>query len=614
MKLLLLFLVLISLYACVSPQQSPLSRTAVIHQSVSEEIDSLHTFLTHVLLPLAQQSSSTDSLQEAFLHGRRQYKKIEHWMEYFMPTTSRLVNGAPLNEIELAESQSFEPGGFQVLEEVLFPAWDETNRETLVLEVHKLCREVKRYQLLWKEMGMTDAHVFDATRLQVFRIITQGITGFDTPASGSSLAETAISLETIQRQLHSYYDEQTENPTTFINLNLLLGRAIGYLHKNNQFDTFDRLYFIREFANPITTELLNWQQEKHIDFVQDIRPLRADAKTLFEIDAFNPNFYTNYPSEHATAEKIALGKRLFYDPVLSANRQRSCASCHQPDKAFTDGLAKNVSFQKNSPMKRNTPTLINVAFQNGHFYDLRTQTLESQVKDVVENLDEMHGNVPQSCRTLQVDATYLALFRKAFPDMGDSIQPQHLQNALASYERSLVSFQSRFDQYMRGDDTQMNMAEKQGFNLFMGKARCGTCHFMPLFNGTVPPGFTKTESEVLGVPATATNKKLDADLGRYAIAPFPSWKHAFKTTTLRNVALTAPYMHNGVYQTLEEVIDFYEAGGGSGLGLSVPNQTLSPEKLKLSVIEKKALIAFLHTLTDVPVEKPPVSPPSLAVR
>lgn len=131
-------------------------------------------------------------------------------------------------------------------------------------------------------------------------------------------------------------------------------------------------------------------------------------------------------------------------------------------------------------------------------------------------------------------------------------------------------------------------------------AGCGTCHFAPLFNGTVPPAYTQTESEVIGVPSRAVtrNAGIDPDLGRFVITRRPTQRHAFKTPTLRNVELTAPYMHNGVYRTLEEVLDFYNRGGGAGIGSEVPNQTLPFDKLDLTTTEQRAIIAFLRTLTD----------------
>jgi cytochrome c peroxidase len=151
---------------------------------------------------------------------------------------------------------------------------------------------------------------------------------------------------------------------------------------------------------------------------------------------------------------------------------------------------------------------------------------------------------------------------------------------------------------MRNEITQLSEQEKKGFNLFMGKGKCGICHFMPVFNGTAPPSFTHTDSEVIGVFESTKSKKLDKDLGRGKLNPFEDWLYAFKTPTLRNIGKTAPYMHNGAYKTLEDVIDFYNNGGAVGMGVDLPNQTLASDKLNLTATEKKSLISFLQTLSD----------------
>jgi cytochrome c peroxidase len=169
-------------------------------------------------------------------------------------------------------------------------------------------------------------------------------------------------------------------------------------------------------------------------------------------------------------------------------------------------------------------------------------------------------------------------------------------NAIGSYVRSLVFLNSRFDAYMRGDGQALAAGEIRGFNLFMGKAKCGTCHYMPLFNGTFPPRYMKIETEVIGVPDKPGSAIVDADPGRFAIVPTESFRHAFKTTTIRNAARTAPYMHNGVFLTLEQVLDFYNKGGGTGLGMKLPNQTLPFDKLDLSRQEQDDIIAFIRSL------------------
>jgi cytochrome c peroxidase len=138
--------------------------------------------------------------------------------------------------------------------------------------------------------------------------------------------------------------------------------------------------------------------------------------------------------------------------------------------------------------------------------------------------------------------------------------------------------------------------EKLGFNVFMGKGKCATCHFFPLFNGTVPPVFQETESEVIGTPADRSQRRVDADPGKFVVTKNAVHRYAFKTPTVRFSAQTAPYMHNGVYRTLDEVVDFYNKGGGNGLGFGLDNQTLPFDKLTLTPAEKRGLVAFMRAL------------------
>ena len=232
------------------------------------------------------------------------------------------------------------------------------------------------------------------------------------------------------------------------------------------------------------------------------------------------------------------------------------------------------------------------------FYDARVNYLEDQAKAVITNKDEMHGSMSAALQLLKKDAGYRQLFKNAYKQ--EEITEYQIKNAIAAYVRSLVALNSRFDQYMRGNKNAMHQTEIDGFNIFMGKGKCGTCHFAPLFNGNNPPHFLKIDAEVIGTPATpdTMRAKPDADKGKFYNHGIDLYRFAFKTPTVRNIALTAPYMHNGVFNTLEEVVDFYDRGGGAGLGFGLPNQTLPEDKLNLTQFEKKALVAFLKTLND----------------
>jgi cytochrome c peroxidase len=363
------------------------------------------------------------------------------------------------------------------------------------------------------------------------------------------------------------------------------------------------MVFIKSYINPLTTALFQLQQAAGIPVIKNLYALKGNIKTLFDTAAFNLNYFTPDANAYSTPERASLGNRLFFDPVVSESKKVSCASCHHPEKGFTDGLPKSRALASTGFLKRNTPGLLYAGLQRGQFYDMRATFLEDQVKGVIENKDEIHGDLKKVAAALRIDTLYAGRFRRAFPGLQQPVSESTVLIALSAYIRSLAAFDSRFDQYMRGDATKMNGEEIRGFNLFMGKGKCGMCHFMPLFNGTVPPAFIFTESEVIGVPEDKGGTRLDADPGRYGIYKIENFRNAFKTPTVRNIAETAPYMHNGVFTSLEEVVDFYNRGGGAGLGLDVPNQTLPFDSLRLAPDEKKAIVAFMHTLSDSPATK-----------
>jgi cytochrome c peroxidase len=540
---------------------------------------------------LVQSDASSIQIQKQFLEAHQGYKQVEMISEYYFPVVSKAINGPALDEFEEDDAKTVPPEGFQVIEEFVFPKYDMQTKAELLKEIGILSANLKRLDKVSQTNQLTDSHVFDAMRLEVFRIITLGITGFDSPIAQNSIPETLASLESIEKYYKVYADNSEDAIFGLVLKTIEEGKA--YLKKNNDFNTFDRAFFISKMANPLSASICKTQIALNIPVIKETRGLRTTAQTLFDKDAFDAEAFSAFPDYETTPEKIELGKLLFNDPVLSGNNRRSCASCHHSESAFTDGLEKAVSLDGKSLVKRNTPTLSNISFQRVFFGDSRVNYLEDQALAVIANKNEMHGSLQESVLALKKNPNYVSQFKKAFPKK--EIDEFAIKNALASYIRSLSHYDSKFDEYMRGRE-RLNSYEKAGFNLFAGKAKCATCHFIPLTNGTVPPHFEKSESEVLGVPDKS--KKLDTDLGKFELTKAEIHRHSFKTPTIRNIALTAPYMHNGVYKTLEEVINFYNDGGGNGLGFKLPNQTLPADKLNLTKIEKKQLIAFMKTLTD----------------
>jgi cytochrome c peroxidase len=571
-------LVTVTGYCLLAFRQEQTPTAVKVKEKLVLQADSLLTAINRL------QTAHAKDLQLRFRQVRLAYKRLEWAAEYFDPVTTRIVNGPPMPEVE-PDGLVIQPDGLQVIEELLFPRYNPTSKKSLDKLLASLATNAGNYKSYFARTDLQDWRILDAVKLEVFKIETLGLNDFDDPLARQCFAESVAALQSIQEVTGEY-----QNLPEFSNV-------IRYLLKPVAFNSFDRAKFLTVYANPLTRALTRLHKQLHLPDIRYNRLLNQDAATLFDKNAFNRNAYLNDLSDSTTSAKIALGKKLFFDPLLSGTMTRSCSSCHQPQKYFTDGMVKNLDIMGKKPIARNTPTLINAALQAAQFYDLRAATLEDQVGDVVRNRDEMHGDMQLSTGKLWRDAAYRKLFSDAFPTKyRTAIDTAEVMNALASYIRSLTALNSRFDAYMQGDQTALKKAEVNGFNLFMGKARCSTCHYMPLFNGTLPPRYMQIDAEVIGAPQTKAGKKIDPDLGLYGITPLAFTRHAFKVTSVRNTAQTAPYMHNGVFKTLNEVIDFYNKGGGAGIGLKVPNQTLSTDKLNLTLKERRELIAFIKSL------------------
>lgn len=287
---------------------------------------------------------------------------------------------------------------------------------------------------------------------------------------------------------------------------------------------------------------------------------------------------------------VDLGRRLFYDPILSADSTQACVSCHQQNLAFTDGQKLSLGV-KGLLGARNAMSLVNVGlYHDGLFWDGRTPTLEAQSLHPITDEKELAGTWSEILDRISNHSDYPARFKAAFGVKNPlEIDAIHVAKALAQFERTLISFNSKFDQVQNGT-ADFTIAEQRGWTIFfdassdLPHAECNHCHVDPLF--------TTLAFENNGLEVVAN---LDAylDKGRGAVTQNRYDNGKFRVPTLRNIALTAPYMHDGRFETLEEVIDHYVSGGHFSENVS-PNV----RKLDLSAADKADLLAFLHTLTD----------------
>ncbi len=290
--------------------------------------------------------------------------------------------------------------------------------------------------------------------------------------------------------------------------------------------------------------------------------------------------------EGFTPQQIDLGRYLFFDPLLSGDGKQSCASCHDPQLGFSDGRARSVGHNGHE-VKRAAPTLWNVAFLQKFFWDGRADTLEAQMQGPLYAAEEM-ANTPQHlAQSINQSPTYRRLFKETFG--GDTIALESLYTALAAFESSLISLNSRYDWYAHGVSDALDAREIAGLNVFRSfVARCAECH--------TPPLFTNQQIAVLGVPE---GKGVAFDVGNEAISGEKTLRGGFKIPSLRNIALTAPYTHSGAFDNLPEMVKFYTQGRGH----AVPkNEQLLLHwhiwEPKLTDTEIDQVVAFLHTLTD----------------
>jgi cytochrome c peroxidase len=286
--------------------------------------------------------------------------------------------------------------------------------------------------------------------------------------------------------------------------------------------------------------------------------------------------------------RAALGRKLFHDPRLSRGGVRACATCHVPERAFDDGKVTPASLEPGTVLRRNTPTLLYTPLQARLTWDGRVRTADRQALMVLHTGAEMGATDADMGRAIAADPSYVEAFRNAFDD---GATPANIGRALAAFETSaLVPGAAPVDRFARGDDAALSPDERAGLDVFAGKGRCARCHVPPVFGGSRPPDFTAPVFAVLGVPATPGAHTVDVDRGR--------GDGAFRVPTVRDVGRTAPYFHHGRYATLDEVVDFYDRGGGRGLGLAVPGQDPEIRPLALSPEEKRVLLVFMRVALD----------------
>jgi cytochrome c peroxidase len=288
-----------------------------------------------------------------------------------------------------------------------------------------------------------------------------------------------------------------------------------------------------------------------------------------------------YPADNPpTPEKEKLGSRLFFDKRLSGDNKISCSSCHFKNQNWIDAKPRAIGFE-GKELGRNSPTLWNSGYSRFQFWDGRAKSLEEQALMPIQDPFEMNQSLPALLTELSAIPEYLTLFKAAFGD--PAITPKRISQAIATFERTLKTNETVYDQFWKGDKTVMSLSAQRGMKLFFGKAKCSICH-----NGS---RFTDDQFHNIGVSAVGSEGE---DVGREKVTGEKFHLRAFKTPALIYVSRTAPYMHDGSLRTLEDVVDFYDSGGGDDLFKS---PFISP--IGLTDTEKKDIVEFMKVLDSI---------------
>ncbi len=564
---------------------------------------------------------SKSKTKTEILRLRKALKGLDLWLRYLEPTSYKKINGPLPVEWETEVFEKFEKpyrregAGYTLA--LLYLDEVEAGKDSLLQLLQAALKATRIYleDSIVKRVN-DPAHFYFCNRLFLLNLAAIYTSGFDCPNADAILPELHAMLMNTGNIYFAYSKAYPGLALSNEYLALYKGLIAFVEGSLSDYHTFDHFIFIRDYINPlyaINQSAIRSHQLSSRSVVD--YSLNKQNNSLFDKQLYTAQntkgLFRRVQDPKALAEIEELGKLLFYDPLFSANNKRACASCHKSQSYFADeNVSSHLQLSAQSLLERNTPSLINSMYNHLIMADGKLLDLQEQVRAVVSNSLEM-GEDPtnvlkkvMSCNDYNKRLTAI----KRFVPEDSEIGFDHLASAITFYYGKFSQQRSEFDAAMN-KKAELSAEVKAGFNLFMGKAQCATCHFVPHFNGVKPP-YVGSEFEVLGVPSDTNYTALSSDVGRYAINPAPETYRAFRTGSLRNISRTAPYMHNGVFRTLEQVIDFYSDGGGAGHGLDVPNQTLSSDSLHLNALEKKQLLAFMKALDEtIVIEAPPANLP-----
>ncbi len=557
---------------------------------------------------------------------RNALKGIDFWLRYLEPIAYKKINGPLPVEWETEVFEKYEKPykreGAGLTLATLYLEEENIQKDSLMNLIEQSVNSMQTYNADSITINLKSYHhFFLCNRLFLLNLAAIYTTGFECPDTSRIIPELRLMLTDVSTIYTSFNESfpQTNLPESYLNM---YKKMISFVKSQPvNYQQFDHFIFIKEYVNPlfaINQQLIKEYgvvSKSNIDYSLNKNSVSIFSKNLY--NSQNPKgifLRVNDPKILAEIENI--GKLLFYDPILSGNNMRSCGSCHKPEQYFTDTLtATSLQYDGKSFLPRNSPTLINAQYNHLILLDGKHLSLQHQTKDVITNPTELGSKEQDVLKKVLSCNDYKKVFRELlkYTPTEKEITLEHICSSITLYYSKFSKYYSPFDMAMNDHET-INEQAKKGFNIFMSKAQCATCHFVPQFNGVKPP-YVSSEFEVLGVPKDTGFKALSTDKGRFGINPAKETSSAFRTGTIRNSDKTAPYMHNGVFKTLNQVIDFYDHGGGAGKGLGVNNQTLSSDSLHLTKEDKNYLIAFIKSLNEkIEFENLPVKLPESKIK
>ncbi len=563
-------------------------------------------------------ASSLQEIREQMQATRLAMKGVDFWLRYFDPIVYKKINGPLPVEWETEVFEKFEKpyrrdgAGYTLAS--LYLEEPDLNKDSLLYLIQPAFASTFVYEsdFILKNLDLFD-HFFFCNRLFLLNLAAIYTTGFECPDSALVVPELRSMLSSVQGIYTSFNRTFSTTPLSESYLSLYEEALRFVADQPDAYSAFDHYTFIKNYVNPLFSynqQYIN-QYKAYSNHVVNYS-LSKKATSIFSKELYHgqntKGMYIRVKDQEALALLDKVGKLLFYDPILSGNNQRSCVSCHKPTHYFTDTLvATSLQFNGKDVLRRNSPSLINSEFNHLLMLDGKHISLQDQAKSVMTDSLELGGHEKEILKKILSCKEYKEAFTKLlrYTPQEKEITFDHVVSAITFYYTKFSNYYALFDESMNNKTTVIDDRVQHGFNLFMSKAQCATCHFVPQFNGVKPP-FVNSEFEVLGVPSDTGFTALDQDQGRYEVNPEKEMRHAFRTGSIRNIQYTKPYMHNGIFNRLEEVVDFYDAGGGQGRGLDVDNQTLSGDSLHLSAQEKANLILFMKSLNEqIVFEFPP---------